>query len=159
MLAIVRYTVASGLPMDTITKTDLLVYMRGHGLAVVATVNQEGAPEGALVGIGVTDKHELILDTVSSSRKHANLVLRPRIAVTFSGPGEQTLQYEGLAFPISLTGPHDAGYREAYYTAWPDGRERLNWEGLVCWGVTPVWARYSDFERGPLVAEFHWDDE
>jgi general stress protein 26 len=145
--------------MDTITKRDLLAYMRGHKLAVVATVNQAGVPEAALVGIGVTDKHELIFDTVSSSRKHANLILRPRIAVTFSGPGEQTLQYEGLAFPISTEGPLDAAYREAYYAVWPDGRERLNWDGLVYWGVTPVWARYSDFDRGPLIAEFHWGDE
>jgi hypothetical protein len=80
----------------------------------------------------------LIFDTVSSSRKHANLVLRPRIAVTFSGPGEQTLQYEGVAFPISTTGMRDATYRETYYAAWPDGPARLDWEGLVYWGVTPL---------------------
>lgn len=94
--------------MNTITKNDLLAYMRGHKLAVVATVNQAGVPEAALVGVAATDKHELIFDTVSSSRKHANLVLRPRIAVTFSGPGEQTLQYEGVAFPISTSGARDA---------------------------------------------------
>lgn len=145
--------------MNTITKNDLLAYMRGHKLAVVATVNQAGVPEAALVGVAATDKHELIFDTVSSSRKHANLVLRPRIAVTFSGPGEQTLQYEGVAFPISTSGARDAAYREVYYAAWPDGLERLNWEGLVYWGVTPLWARYSDFDRGPLISEFHWDDQ
>ena len=144
--------------MNRITKTDLLAYMRGHKLAVVATTNGKGAPEAALVGIAATDKHELIFDTVSSSRKHANLVLHPRVAATFSGPGEKTLQYEGLAFPISTNGSLDAAYREAYYAAWPDGRERLNWEGLVYWGITPVWARYSDFDRGPLITEFHWDD-
>jgi hypothetical protein len=145
--------------MNTITKTDLLAYIRGHKLAVVATINQHGAPEAALVGVAATDKHELIFDTVFSSRKHANLILRPRVAVTFVGPGEQTLQYEGLAFPISTSGSHDATYRETYYIAWPDGRERLNWEGLVYWGITPVWARYSDFDRGPLIAEFNWDEE
>jgi general stress protein 26 len=145
--------------MNTITKTELLAYMRGHTLAVVATVNAAGTPEGALVGVGVTDKHELIFDTVSASRKHANLVLRPRVAVTFSGPGEQTLQYEGVAFPVSTNGTTDASYREAYYAAWPDGRERLNWEGLVYWAITPVWARYSDFDRGPLIAEFLWDGD
>lgn len=145
--------------MNIFTKTDLLAYMRGLKLAVAATVNHRRTPEAALIGIATTDKHELIFDTVSSSRKHENLILRPRIAVTFSGPGEQTLQYEGLVFPISTEGEPDVGYREAYYAAWPDGRERLNWEGLVYWGVTPVWARYSDFDRGPLIAEFHWDDE
>jgi general stress protein 26 len=143
--------------MNTITKADLLAYMRGHKLAVVATINQHGTPEGALVGIAATDKHELIFDTVSSSRKHTNLALHPRVAVTFSGPGEQTLQYEGRAFPIATSGSSDAAFREAYYAAWPDGRDRLNWHGLVYWGIRPVWARYSDFDRGPLIAEFQWD--
>jgi general stress protein 26 len=145
--------------MDAITKTQLLAYMRWHKLAVVATVNNAGAPEGALIGIAVTDKHEVIFDTISSTRKHENLVLRPRIAVTFSGPEEQTLQYEGLAFPISTSGELDAEYREAYYAAWPEGRERTSWDGLVYWGVTPVWARDSDFDGGPLIAEFQWDGE
>lgn len=144
--------------MDNFTKSELLAYMRAHKLAVVATVNGSGTPEAALVGVGVTDKHELIFDTVSASRKHANLVLRPRIAVTFSGPGEQTLQYEGIAFPISTEGAEDAAYRETYYAAWPDGPDRLSWDGLVYWGVTPVWARYSNFDRGPLITEFSWPD-
>jgi hypothetical protein len=144
--------------VDTFSKSELLFYMRGHKLAVVATVNQSSAPEAALVGVGVTDKHELVFDTISFTRKHENLFLRPRIAVTFSGPGEQTLQYEGIAFPLSSDGAEDAAYREAYYAAWPDGRERLNWAGLVNWGVTPIWARYSDFGRGPLIAEFNWND-
>ncbi|MGB8364490.1 MAG: pyridoxamine 5'-phosphate oxidase family protein [Rhizomicrobium sp.] len=142
--------------MATMSHAELLAYMRTHKLTVVATVNRSGAPEAALVGIAITDSFELIFDTVSASRKHANLVFDPRIAVTFCGPGEQTLQYEGLAFPISTTGPADRPYREAYYGTWPDGRSRLDWDGLVYWGVKPVWARYSDFDRGPLIAEFRW---
>jgi general stress protein 26 len=139
------------------SKSDLLAYVRKHKLAVVSTRAADGAPQGALVGVGVTDALELIFDTVSSSRKHRNLECDHRIAVTFFGPDEQTLQLEGFAHELSTTSPEDAPYREAYYLSWPDGRERLKWPNLTYWKVAPSWARYSDFNGGPLIAEFRWD--
>jgi len=137
--------------------SDLLAYVRKLRLAVVSTRAADGAPQGALVGVGVTDSLELIFDTVSSSRKHQNLRRDHRIAVTFSGPDEQTLQLEGFAHELSTISPDDAPYREAYYLSWPDGRERLKWPNLSYWKVSPRWARYSDYNRGPLIAEFRWD--
>lgn len=83
---------------------DLLRYMRGHRLAVVATSAADGSPQAALVGVGVSTALDIIFDTVSTSRKHANLVRDPRAAVTFSGPAEQTLQYEGSRSPFHLRG-------------------------------------------------------
>ena len=77
----------------------MLDYMRKHGLAVVSTVSAAGAPQAALVGVAVTDGLEIVFDTVSTSRKHGNLIAESRAAVTFSGPGEQTLQLEGQAQP------------------------------------------------------------
>ena len=73
--------------------------------------------------------------------------------MTLTGPGEQTLQYEGLAAAVSITAPADARWREAYYAAWPDGRDRLAWPALVYWRLRPLWLRYSDFARGPLIVE------
>jgi pyridoxine/pyridoxamine 5'-phosphate oxidase len=138
-------------------KADVLAYMRKHRLAVVSTCAADGAPQGALVGIATTDSMELVFDTLSSSRKHANLSRDRRVAVTFTGPEEQTLQLEGVAVPVSTGGPDDAVYRDAYYLAWPDGRDRLLWAGLSYWRILPRWARYSDFSLGPLIAEFGWD--
>ncbi|HVZ92729.1 MAG TPA: pyridoxamine 5'-phosphate oxidase family protein [Rhizomicrobium sp.] len=135
---------------------ELLAYMRSHRLAVVATIGADLKPQSALVGIAVTQTFELVFDTLSGTRKHANLLARPHIAVVYSGPGEQTLQFEGVAFPISLADESDSSYRAAYYSAWPDGRERLSWKGLAYWGVRPIWARYSDFDKGPLIREFRW---
>ncbi len=137
--------------------SDLLSYVRKHRLAVVSTRAADGAPQGALVGVGVTESLELVFDTVSSSRKHQNLMRDHRIAVTFCGPHEQTLQLEGCARELSTTSSEDAPYLEAYYLSWPDGRERLNWPNLAYWKITPRWARYSDFNGGPLIAEFRWD--
>lgn len=139
--------------MSTLDDDELLAYMRSHRLAVVSTLGGDGAPQAAYVGVATTDGLEIVFDTVSSSRKDANLLRDPRIAVTFSGPGEQTLQYEGLAFSVSTSEARDAPYREAYYRAWPDGPARLTWTGLVYWRIEPHWLRYSDYDRGPLIVE------
>jgi len=142
--------------MGTFEDSDLLAYMRENRLAVVSSLGPEGAPQSALVGVAVTDGFELIFDTTETTRKHANLRRDPRVSVVISGPGEQTLQLEGLAAPLPTRGAEGAELREAYYAAWPDGRARLDWPGLVYWRVSPRWARYSDFERGPLIKEFRW---
>jgi len=139
---------------ETFTAADLVAYLRGNRLATIATLGPDGAPQAAYVGIGVTDDLRIVFDTVSSSRKHANLLADPRIAVTVGGPGEKTLQYEGRAALIPTTGDQGADIRAAYYLSWPDGPDRLAWPGLVYWCVTPAWARYTDYDRGPLIAHF-----
>jgi pyridoxine/pyridoxamine 5'-phosphate oxidase len=139
--------------MAEVSDAELLEYLCGHRLAVVGTVAVDGTPQSALVGVAVTNRFEIIFDTVSTSRKHANLLRDGRASVAFSGPGEKTVQFEGMAQPMSLLGPEDASYREIYYRAWPDGRERLSWPNLVYWRVVPRWLRFSDYDRGPLIME------
>ena len=87
------------------------------GGAVIGTIGPDGSPQGALVGVAVTDGFQIIFDTVSDSRKHQNLQRDTRIAATLSGPGEQTLQLEGRAHPVSAAAESDALYRQAYYSA------------------------------------------
>lgn len=135
-------------------KAELLSYIRARKLAVVGTTGPDGRPQGALVGVAVTDGFQIIFDTTSDSRKHQNLQRDARIAVTFAGPGEQTLQVEGRASPVSVTAESDALYREAYYLAWPDGRERRTWPKIAYWRIDPDWVCFSDYERGPIIVEF-----
>jgi pyridoxine/pyridoxamine 5'-phosphate oxidase len=137
-------------------KIELLTYMRSHRLAVVSSIGPHGEPQSALVGIAVSPRCEVIFDTVSSSRKHANLVRDPRASFTFAGPAEQTLQLEGIARSLAVSGADDEALRSIYYAVWPDGRARLSWPNLVYWYISPKWARYSDFDRGPLVEQFTW---
>lgn len=145
--------------MEPFGKPEMLAYMQSHKLAVVATIAANGSPQSALVGVGTTPAHEIVFDTLSTTRKHANLQRDRRAAITFSGSGEMTLQYEGVATLVPTTGDTGEAYREAYYAAWPDGRERVHWQNLVYWRITPLWARYSDYDRGPLVVEFRWDED
>ncbi|AMN42969.1 pyridoxamine 5'-phosphate oxidase family protein [Rhodoplanes sp. Z2-YC6860] len=137
-------------------KSDLLDYMQSHRLAVVSSIGDTGAPQSALVGIAVTPTHDVIFDTVSDSRKHRNLTGDRRASVLFAGPGEKTLQFDGTARSLSLVDVADEHLREIYYAVWPDGRERLRWPNIAYWCVSPTWARYSDYEAGPLVQIFHW---
>src|SRR5215831_6846121 len=95
-------------------KAELLSYVRARRLAVIGTIGPDGSPQGALVGVAVTDRFQIIFDTVSDSRKHQNLLRDTRIAATLSGPGEQTLQVEGRAYPVSAAAVSDALYRQAY---------------------------------------------
>lgn len=139
-------------------KPELLAYMRSHKLAVVGSRTENGAPQGALVGIATTDDFQIVFDTASTSRKHANFLRDARASVTFCGPDEQTLQFEGMAVSISMTQTEDTPYLDAYYAAWPDGRDRAKWPSIAYWRIAPRWVRFSDYNRGPLIAEFTFPD-
>jgi hypothetical protein len=130
--------------------------MRSHRLGVVSSIGPDGAPQSALVGIATTTEFDVVFDTVSDSRKHANLMRDPRASLVLSGPGEQTLQLEGIGRGVSVSAAADARWRGIYYDVWPDGRDRLRWPKLAYWRIAPRWARFSDFARGPLIIEFTW---
>jgi len=99
------------------------------------------------VGFAVSDDLEIVFDTVTTSRKYANLRADPRIALVVGWEHEITAQIEGVAdFP---TGNELDRVRECYFAAYPDGRDRLAWPGIVHVRVRPKWVRYSDFTEDP----------
>ncbi len=134
----------------------LLEFLRQHRLAVQASVSEAGAPQAAVVGIAVTDRFELVFDTLGSTRKAENLRRNPKVALVIGGlmPGdERTAQYEGVA--DEPVGDDLERLKDAYYAVYPDGRTRLSWPGLVSVRVQPTWIRYSDFNVDPpQIAEF-----
>jgi hypothetical protein len=136
------------------TKTDLYDFLAKQKLGVLGSISST-VPQSALVGIAVTPELELIFDTVKSSRKYPNLLARPACSFVIGGwgTGEQTVQYEGDA--QELKSPELERYQEIYFRAWPDGRARLSWPGIVYFVVRPKWIRYSDFDQNPpLIREF-----
>ncbi|MFB7372100.1 pyridoxamine 5'-phosphate oxidase family protein [Streptomyces sp. NPDC056222] len=129
---------------------ELLRFLRGHRLAVEASVTADGAPQAAVVGYAVTDDLEIVFDTVETTRKYGNLVADPRIALVI-GWDEITAQIEGVAdIP---QGRELERLREVYFTAYPDGRDRLAWPGITHVRVRPRWVRYSDFTAEPPRVE------
>jgi len=117
-----------------------------HRYAIVSSVSDAGTPQSALVGIAVTSELEIVFDTLRATRKYRNLIARPACSVVL-GSGEQTLQFEGIA--CEPRGDELLRYREVYFSAWPDGRERLDWPDLTHLVITPRWIRYSDYDLSP----------
>jgi Pyridoxamine 5'-phosphate oxidase len=142
------------------TKAELLAFLRRYRVAVEASVSSSVAPQAAIVGIAVGEDFEVVFDTVETTRKAQNLRQNPRIALVLGGWGageEQTVQYEGVADEPS--GAELERVRELYFSAYPDGRERLSWPGLIHVRVRPSWLRYSDFAQSPpKIVEFRAPD-
>jgi hypothetical protein len=119
---------------------------------VVSSTSTDGTPQSALIGIATTPELEIIFDTVKSSRKYSNLVERPSCSFVVGWGGEQTVQFEGVAFEPD--GAELKRYQEAYFSAWPDGPARMSWPGITYFVVRPKWIRYSDFDQSPpLIVE------
>lgn len=128
-------------------------FISQHKLGVLSTVNNDGKPESALVGIAVTPELEIIFDTIKSSRKYANILQNPSVSVVIGWDNETTVQYEGQAQILSDDAAADR-YREAYYSTWPDGRERTaKWPGLVHIKIAPRWIRYCNFNDPVCIEE------
>jgi len=138
------------------TARDLLVFLRTQRLGIQASVATTGMPQAAVVGIAISDRFEIVFDTVASSRKAVNLRSHPKAALVIGGltPGdERTVQLEGLADEPS--GEELERLKRVYYAVYPDGPSRLSWPGLIYVRVRPTWARFSDFNQGPpLIVEF-----
>jgi len=137
----------------------LLEFMREHRVAVEASVSVGGHAQAAVVGIAVTDRFEVVFDTLESTRKAGNLRSNPRLALVIGGMNlgdERTVQFEGIADEPS--GVELERIKQAYYKAYPDGPSRLHWPGLIYVRVRPTWIRYSDYNKTPpQILEFTAD--
>ena len=110
-----------------------------------------------MVGFAISDALEIVFDTVTNTRKYANLARDPRIALVVGWDHDVTAQIEGsVDFP---TGADLERVREIYFGAYPDGRDRLLWPGIIHARVRPTWVRYSDFTQTPtLIIESNVSD-
>jgi general stress protein 26 len=130
----------------------VLDHLRHHDLAVLATSSPLGLSQAALMGIAATEEFVLIFDTLTTTRKYANLKSNPRVALVVGCEGEATVQFEGEA--EELEGEALGPAKDVYFAAWPDGRDRETWPGITYFRVTPRWIRYSDFAQiPPLIIE------
>jgi hypothetical protein len=132
-----------------VTRRELYQFLRKNRFAVVSTINP-ASPQAAVVGVAVTEALDLIFDTLSTSRKYANLRTDPRVALTV-WEGAQTVQYEGVA-DLPDGADLDACKR-VYFEAWPDGPEREKWPDIAYVRVRPRWIRFSDFGQTPARIE------
>lgn len=134
----------------------LLTFIQTHRLGVLASINSDGTPESALVGIAVTSRFEIFFDTLDSSRKCTNIRVNPNISfvVGWDEKAGKTVQLEGIA--DEPLGSELAGLKRIYFQTFPDGVERQKWPGITYFRFSPKWIRYSDFLTlpNPTIIEF-----
>jgi hypothetical protein len=137
---------------ETMTPREILDFVRAQRLAVEATVAASGAPQAAMIGIGVSERLELVFDTLGSTRKAVNFRSNPRMALVIGGfdpKDPRTVQYEGIADEPS--GAELERVKALYFEAYPDGPSRASWPGITYVRVRPTWLRYSDYRTDPPI--------
>ncbi|WP_158788546.1 pyridoxamine 5'-phosphate oxidase family protein [Granulicella sp. L46] len=131
--------------------SDLYTFIASKPYAVISTIAANGTPQSALIGIAVTPNLEIIFDTLSTTRKYANLLASPSCSLVIGWDNEQTLQYEGTAFlPSDSVLPR---YQELYFARWPECLAHKTWSDIAYVVVRPTWMRYSDFNHQPPTIE------
>ncbi len=131
---------------------DVLAIVKQKRLAVVSTADESGAPEAALVGFALTERNEIVFDTLGSSRKAVNIARRAATAVVIGWDNDITVQIEGDA--RRPQGVDLAYAKAAYYREWPDGRSRESWPDIAYIVVKPQWMRYANYAGAPVIEEF-----
>lgn len=138
--------------MSTLTRANLLAFIREQKWAVEASVSPERTPQAAVIGVALTEAFELVFDTMGDTRKAQNLRANPSIALVIGWDAGQTVQLEGTA--DEPQGAELVALKQVYFARFPDGLEREAWPGIAYFRVRPRWLRYSDF-RGdaPIILE------
>ena len=122
-------------------------------MGVVATADDAGNPEAALVDLAVTGSGEVIFDTRADARKVDNIAFNPRVALVIGWSDGVSVQVEGLA--DILSGAEREEYGRIYLERFP-GSRALH-EDFAVIRVVPRWLRYYDARpESPSVAEGQW---
>lgn len=119
---------------------------RKRHYATIASV-REAQPQATPMRYAVTDAFEIVLGTLRTSRKYANMQRNPLVAVLIYDD-IFALQIEGRMDEPS--GPELERLRQVFATEFPlEFRIREGRPNHVFFRLTPAWARHSDFTDEP----------
>src|SRR6266536_620305 len=117
-------------------------YLQRHKYCVIATVSAEGKPEAALVAFSESDNLEIIFGTSMDSRKFADILGNPNIAVVIGWEDQATMQYEGAA--RVLEDSEWAALSHKHLTKQPASANFQDSPDERYIAVTPKWIRYVE---------------
>ena len=137
-------------------RTDLITFLHEQKWAVQASIGPGSALQAAVIGVAVTDRLELVFDTLGDTRKAANLRANPLIALVVGWDDGQTVQLQGMV--DEPTGADLVRLKRVYFAKFPDGVARESWPQITYFRVFPNWVRYSDFRSDPPVV-LTWSGE
>ena len=127
-------------------RAEVLAFLKRQKFGVISSTGPDGEPHSAVVGIAFTDEGDVIFDTLGSSRKAVDLRRDPRASLVV-WEGERTVQMDGRV--DEPAGAEREAVVKAYLAVFPDGVERLRWDGITHFRFRARWARYSDFAAQP----------
>lgn len=133
---------------------DLYDFMRRKRCAIIATANEWGVPEAALIDIAVTTDLEILFETTAETRKYHNLQARSQVALVIGWEDNQTLQCDGIA--DEPTGAAADPLIAHYLSAFPEKLSHRNWPGNHYFRVRPNWIRFSDYNSPRMVEEYRF---
>lgn len=128
-------------------KAELLHLARKRCYAALATSTTAGVPEVAPLRYVVTDDFELVMGTLRTSRKYANLTRNHQVAVVI-WDHEMSIQVEGRF--DEPEGAEEERLRTHFATELPrEAQLRAGRPNHLFFRITPTWTRYSDFTDEP----------
>ncbi len=127
-------------------------FMKERRLGVIATADESGHPEAALMSIAVTPNLEIIFETTAATRKSVNLARNPRVCFVIGWQSDQTLQYEGLA--DQPAGAELDRIKAFYLSVFPQKTSHEFWPGNDYFRVRPRWIRLSNYNIPRKIEEF-----
>jgi len=110
---------------------------------MLGTVSAAGTAQSALVGIAITRDLEIVFDTVKSSRKYPNLILKPPCSFVIVWDSVRTVQYERTAWerrtwPLPRVPPISPPprVRRTGHRSFPPWWQKLGPEGALVYATT-----------------------
>ena len=136
------------------TLKSIYEFVSKHDLAVVSTVSSNYSPESAVVEFAEYEDLTIIIDTLSTSRKYANLQANKEVAIVVGWDDDITVQINAQAHELK-----DEGLRKAKAVYFAKNERAKKWESrpdIAYFALEPTWIKYSDVSKTPwLIQEFH----
>lgn len=129
------------------SKDELLRLSRQRYIATLSTASGDGQPQSSPMRYTVTDDFEIVMGTLRTSRKFANIERNPKVAVLI-WDSLFSIQIDGLF--DQPTGTELVRLQDCFDNEYPlEARIRAGRPAHAYFRIKPVWARYSDFMDEP----------
>ena len=138
------------------TKQELKEFLGRYQNCVISSLGPDGEPQAANVAFSENDALELIIGTSVSSRKYANIVRDPRVAVTVTDTDDRlTVQYQGTAEVLSKA--EFMARQTDHFIKLPGSLPFKDLPDQVYFLIKPTWIRFSDCNPHPwVITEFEF---
>ncbi len=133
------------------TQQKILDFLNQHDDCVMATTNEQGQAEAAVVGYSANSQLELTVGTSKKTRKYQNILHEPHVAIVVGFNGEITVQYEGFA--RELGGEELRERQRLHFEKIPSVEHFKNDPDQVYFSISPTWVRYTDYTQEPATEE------